>query len=270
MAWLALVHGAYLGTGLTGGKTIDPITQLIMESLVRFGLKQLLDRFAGGSGREVPDLTDGGLPGEIRASFKAMADLRASLVMVGLQRGDSWHISVPVKYGEPLRLRVQRGLYQVTAWFFADADAPAGTPLLVAIAHGEIAVTSDRVQKFVLTGHNPLPAQLAEIRSAAPPADMPFWLPDEGPRMLAAGPGERMVVHVPELEIVSSPSCTYVNASGRRCAGPPEKGGNFCTRHTGEAEDGKGRIEILAWVGSKQPSSAQRAINSAAAADGEP
>ena len=202
-----MVRGTEARPQPTGDRMVDPISQLIMESLVRFGLKQLLERFSGSAGPEVPDLSEGALRGEIRASFKATANLRASLVMVGLQRGDSWHVSVPVKYGEPLRLRVQRGVYQVTAWFFADAQAPMGTPLLVAIATGEIAVASDRVEKFVLTGRNPLASQLAEIRSAAPPTELPFWLPDEGPRMLASGGAAAGARLVPELEIVSSPSC---------------------------------------------------------------
>jgi len=232
-----------------------------MQTLLQFGLQQLLDRFS--SGHEVHDLSDGALRGEIRARFKAMPNLRASLVMVGLERGDSWHVSVPVKYGEPLRLRVQRGVYQVTAWFFADAQAPAGTPMLVAIANGEITVASDRVEKFVLTGRNPLPAQLAEIRSAAPLAERPFWLPGEGPRMLPPGGAAAEAPQVPELEIVSSPSCAYVDASGKNCVGPLKDGERFCARHSGRPADrNDGGIEILAWVGTRQTDAGHGATDS--------
>lgn len=227
-----------------------------MESLLRFGLNRLMDKFSDTGREEVPDLSEGKLRGEFRAQFKAMASLRATLVMVGLERGTTWKISVPVKYGEALRLRVQRGIYQVTAWFFADAQAPFATPMLVAIAQGEIRVASERVQKFVLTGRNPLPSQLAEIRQAAPSA-RPFWLPDEGPRMLPAGAAVTPQIDS-ELKIVCSPSCAYLEASGQGCSGSPEEDESFCRRHAEhpEAGDSDG-MDILAWVGTRTTETVQ-------------
>ena len=136
------------------GGTIDPT--ILINTLLQFGLGQLA-KYIGVSGEEVPDRTGpDGLGSEFRANFRSLSRLKPSLVMVGLQRGDEWRFCVPVKYGEPLRLRVQRGMYQVTAWFFAEAQALNAALMLVAIAEAEIVIAaSSRAEKFTLTGKEP-------------------------------------------------------------------------------------------------------------------
>lgn len=232
------------------GKTIDPISQLILDTLLRLGLQQLTRRFSAAP--EVTDVSDGKPTGEFRAQFKVTANLGASLVMVGLQRGDGWKLSVPVKYGEPLRLRVQRGIYQVTAWFFAAAPPPVNMPMLVAIAHDVLTVVSERPQKFTLTGRAPLDSQLAEIRSGVPDG-RPFSLPDERHRAILPAPDDASTAEaMPELEIISPESCAYAYPSGQRCIRSPKQDNEFCTLHSADMKVGTSdRMEVVAWVGSR-------------------
>lgn len=218
--------------------------------MLQFGLQQLLQRFVDPGSREVPDLVgQEGLGGELRAHFKAATSLSISVVIVGLERGDNWKICIPVKYGEALRLRVQRGIYQVTAWFFAAARAPVATLMLAGIAQAEIIVASSRAEKFVLMGQEPLPRQLAEIRSAAP-AGRPFMLPGDEARMLPSGGKAVDLPKAPQLEIVSSPSCPHVDASGQRCSEWAQEEETYCARHSRRRQHENGdRMEIIGWVG---------------------
>jgi len=235
---------------------MDPT--IFLATLLRFGLDQSLERYQEAHKHDVHDMVEPGAFGsELRAVFKVRASLRTSLVVVALERGSAWRTSVLVKYGEPLRLRVQRGIYQVTAWFFAAARAPAGKLMLAAIANAEIIVASSRAEKFVLTGEELRPSEVAAIRDAAP-QELPFMLPGDEPRMLQAGPGQLEIAAAPQLEILSSPACSYQDETGQQCLGEPAKGERFCYRHADgrQADDERG-MEILGWVGTSVLQAAQ-------------
>jgi hypothetical protein len=226
--------------------------------LLQFGLQQL-DKYMGVSSPEVPDMSGpDALGSELRAHFRLRPSLKASLVMVGLQRGDEWNICVPVKYGESLRLRVQRGIYQATAWFFAAAPL-----MLIATAEAEIVIASGRAEKFTLTGQEPARAYLAQIRNAAPMGP-PFMLPDDVTRMLpAAGrnreiPGPPVLEEAPRLEMECSPCCRHVDESGERCSGWPAEGETYCARHSGHSPGQTvSGMEIVSWVASRPPDASQ-------------
>jgi hypothetical protein len=226
---------------------MDPT--ILVTTLLRYGLDQLVERHHEAHKYDVHDLVEPGVLGsELRAYFKVRASLRASLVVVALERA-GWRMSVPVKYGEPLRLRVQRGVYQVTAWFFAAAHAPAGKLMLAAIANDQIVVASNRAEKFVLTGEELRPSDATAIRDATP-QELPFMLPGDEPRMLESGRGQVEIAAAPQLEIFSSPICSYQNQAGQQCLGEPAKGERFCYRHAGGREaDDEREMEILGWVG---------------------
>jgi len=196
-----------------------------------------------------------------------MSSPKASLVMVGLQRGDEWKICVPVKYGESLRLRVQRGIYQVTAWFFAAVQAPIATLMLVATAEAEIIIASERAEKFTVIGQEPEQAHLAQIRAAAP-IGPPFLLPDDKTRMLpAAGrnlelPGPPGLDDAPQLEMMCLPCCPHVDESGERCSGWPAEGETYCAHHSGlSSGESTSGMEIVSWVASGPARASQGVAN---------
>jgi hypothetical protein len=227
---------------------MDPT--ILVTTLLRYGLDQLLDRHQEAHKYDVHDLVEPGAFGsEIRAHFKARASLHASVVVVALERGTGWRTSVLVKYGEPLRLRVQRGMYQVTAWFFAAARAPAGKLILAAIANAQIVVASNRAEKFVLTGEELRPSEVTAIRDTVP-QELPFLLPGDEPRMLETGRGQLEIAAAPQLEILSTPACSYQDQTGQQCLAEPAKGERFCNRHAdGRQADDEQEMEILGWVG---------------------
>ena len=227
--------------------------------LLQFGLQQL-DKYIGVSRPEVPDMTGPDAFGsELRAHFRLHPSLKASLVMVGLQRGNEWNVCVPVKYGESLRLRVQRGIYQATAWFFASAPGPVAALMLIATAEAEIVIASGRAEKFTLTGQEPARAYLAQIRNAAP-AGPPFMLPDDVTRMLPAAGRNRelsagpVLDEAPLLEMVCAPCCRHIEESGERCSGWPADGEMYCARHSGHSSGQTASgMEIVSWVASRAP-----------------
>jgi hypothetical protein len=231
-----------------GVSTIEPT--ILLATLLRFGLDQLFEKFEESRKAKVHNLVEpGGLGSELRAYFKVSAALQTSLVIVGLERGDAWRTCVPIKYGEALRVRVQRGIYQVTAWFFATAHAPAAKLTLVAIAKTDIVVASSRAEKFVLMGEEPQPSEVAAIRNAAP-LERPFILPGDEPKMLPAAGRQLEIAAAPQLEILSSPACSHEDSAGQRCLGWPDEGESSCHLHAGHTQEGGERdIEILGWVG---------------------
>jgi hypothetical protein len=224
---------------------VDPIS-ILLENIVHIGVDEFRDRAAKRAPQE-PDPVSRPVTGEFRARFEAAGAPRPSLVWVVLYRDEAWKMCVPVKYGDVLKLRVPRGIYKTTAWFFADMEGQLKEPLLVAIAQGSIKVISNRREKFLLRGHTPEQPEVKAIRESTPSQMLPFQLPTRPPvEDLRAG-----TVAVrdsgPTLEVTSSPLCAHVDDAGRRCSDPAEPGRDACTRHS--AADGSD-FQIITWLGS--------------------
>ncbi|MFI0425066.1 hypothetical protein [Spongiactinospora sp. 9N601] len=164
---------------------MDLIVKALLEAMFALGIDELRRRYFWRPLRTHAP-TSGPPASELHAEFEAGHGPRPSVVMVGLRRGDAWHYSIPVRYGDRLRLQLSRGVYQLCAWFFADLPESAA-PTLVAIAHQEIRVLSNRPEKFVVRGHEPTHSQLAEILSVAPARGLPFLITHEQQPLESAG-----------------------------------------------------------------------------------
>ncbi|MEV0624166.1 hypothetical protein AB0I81_63415 [Nonomuraea sp. NPDC050404] len=232
---------------------MDLIVKALLEAMFALGIDELRRRdFWRPLRAHAP--TSGPPAGELRAEFEAGHGPRPSVVMIGLRRGDAWHYSIPVRYGERLRLQLSRGVYQLCAWFFADLPESAA-PTLVAIANQEIRVLSNRPEKFVVRGHEPTHAQLAEILSVAPARGLPFLITHEQQPLESAAtsstpsPLERRTDSdfEPELVLVCAPVCGHVDPSGNRCAEAAAGNGTRCPAHAGHDSE----FDILGWIGSE-------------------
>nr|WP_062337220.1 hypothetical protein [Herbidospora sakaeratensis] len=208
----------------------------LLQAMILIGVEELRNRYFADTSEPI-DLSTGPVHGELHATFVAAREQRPLMVMVGLVRGDSWRFSVPMKYGDRLRLRLERGVYQVTALFFAEA--PENRALtLVAIARHEIRILSDGPEKFVVRGQAVDDAERAEIESAVRSPAEPARLPVVTARASFA----------PSIEILSAPICDFRAESGERCAVPVQESrtnGRRCPRHA----DGDAEFGIIAWAG---------------------
>ncbi|WP_066375826.1 hypothetical protein [Herbidospora mongoliensis] len=216
----------------------------LLETMIDLGVEQLRNRYFGNPSEPI-DLSSSPVRGEMDATFVAAKDQQPLMVMVGLVRGETWRFSVPMKYGDRLRLRLERGVYQVTALFFEETSETSAL-MLVAVAHHEIRILSDGPEKFLIRGRAVDEAERAAIDGAVLTHQMPMLTRAPEPALLPAvqKPFE------PSIEILSAPMCDFRDESGRRCAEPVQEtrtNSRRCPEHT----DGDGEFGIVAWTGQK-------------------
>jgi hypothetical protein len=226
---------------------VEPFTSFMLEAFVHTGVEQAREWVAKKEPPAIGQPADQLLSG-VSARFQSPDGVKPAFVMVGLCRDDTWRKSLLVKYGDVLRIRVPRGLYQVTGWFFAN-DNGAGGPVLVAVGQSAITIIGNRPEKFVLRGHVPDQAELEAILESHSHSNLPFALPASVQRR---GPGT-VAPRIPEpsLEMTSSPLCPVIDANGKPCALPLEFGSASCPNHS--AGD-PSRFQILTWSGAPENS----------------
>jgi len=232
---------------------VEIVWKLLFDAMAYAGVDEIRQRLQQ-RGAQIHDLADEPPSSVLHATFRVRHEPRPFMVMVGLRRGDRT-FSAPVQYGERLRVRLSRGVYQVTAWFLADLPGFLA-PTLVAIADQEIRILSERPERYVLVGSAPTAVQLAEIRAALPPRGVPITLPSGPPALEAAprpsGPPARIAYgpapERPEIEIIRT-SCAHTDSHGVRCPQPALTGKAFCPAHTARDE----RFQIVGGTGITTP-----------------
>ncbi len=207
----------------------------LVDTVINIGVDQLLTRYFGAPSEPIDSTSPA--KGELHATFVAAKDQRPMMVMVGLVRADGWRFGVPMKYGDRLRLRLERGAYQVTALFFAETPETRALTL-VAIAHHEIRILSDGPEKFHIQGRAVDEPERAAIDSAVRAHQLPMLTQ----KTATPEPIE------PSIEILSAPTCDFRDESGERCVAPVQEtqtNDRRCPRHA----DGDDEFGIVAWTG---------------------
>lgn len=234
---------------------MSALIALLLESVAYVGLEELRDRFIGQSRKKVVDPLAGEASGQLHSNFVATGELTPSWILVHVQRGGNWEVTMPVRYGETLRLRVPLGRHEVTAAFFADAPERDGLPTLVALAQEIVMVTSTKPEKFRLRGEAPTDDVVDVLKSAAVQlGGLPFRLPGNVPAAITAAPEPARDIELPAppqrpvLEIVSEFTCTFRGRDGGRCGRSPVAGDGLCQEHSAVVEPDE-RMQIVAWTG---------------------
>ena len=124
---------------------------------------------------------NGGLPGsKVRVSVilppTRSAPVGSQVVLLALERGDGWHHAL---YGEPserFRVRVERGIYTLSALHLAIPRDPDRKKVLRGIARSQHGIATDRTKQLELVMAKPTATATKSAGLVLPDGTLPFEL----------------------------------------------------------------------------------------------